>query len=254
MAKARPQLDKMANGKKKPMSRTSGVAGRKLGRSEGIATKLKYGAPLTGSASGVKSISLKDAGEVLTSGIVTLGKKGLQADPASLAMALPVGKVLKAAQALKAAGKIGKATALFARLDAKNAGQVMGEFGNITQGVAQGRPLRKLSESVFPRLPDNSIPGTARTFDTYADPLLEGAGRFKGKDDLSDFVSGAGILGGMRKVGKAAGKSKAFGRAAAKEVAKNAKTPKMTPQQAQDSYERVADLIKGGRAAKRRGK
>ena len=74
MAKARPQLDKMANGKKKPMSRTSGVARRLTKRDEGIATKLKYGAPLTGSASGVKSISLKDAGEVLTSGIVTLGK------------------------------------------------------------------------------------------------------------------------------------------------------------------------------------
>jgi len=141
----------MANGKKKPMSRTSGVARRLLGRSEGIATKLKYGAPLTGSASGVKSISLKDAGEVLTSGIVTLGKKGLQADPASLAMALPVGKVLKAAQALKAAGKIKQATALIARVDAKRAGQVMGEFGNATQGVYQGRPLRRLSESVFPR-------------------------------------------------------------------------------------------------------
>ena len=145
--------------KKKEMNRTSGTARRLTGRSEGIATKLKYGAPLTGSASGVKSISLKDAGEVLTQGIVTLGKKGLQADPASLAMALPVGKVLKAAQALKAVGKTAKATALFARLDAKNAGQVMGEFGNITQGVAQGRPLRKLSESVFPR----AASGAAKT-------------------------------------------------------------------------------------------
>ena len=179
MAKARPQLDKLANGKKKPMSRTSGVAGRRLGRSEGIATKLKYGAPLTGSASGVKSISLKDAGEVLTSGIVTLGKKGLQADPASLAMALPVGKVLKAAQALKAVGKVKQSAALFARVGAKIRGKEIGRTSSyFDEPVDVARARRVQSESVFPRLPDNSIPGTARTFDTYADPLLEGAGRF----------------------------------------------------------------------------
>lgn len=169
MAKARPQLDKMANGKKKPMSRTSGVAGRKLGRSEGIATKLKYGAPLTGSASGVKSISLKDAGEVLTSGIVTLGKKGLQADPASLAMALPVGKLVKAAKALRLIGKSGpvgplmQAAALEARVLAKQAGRELGRdaarnFGPKTLPPV-GPTLRKTSESVFPRAPKKSPTG-----------------------------------------------------------------------------------------------
>ena len=172
MAKARPQLDKMANGKKKPMSRTSGTARRLTKRDEGIATKLKYGAPLTGSASGVKSISLKDAGEVLTSGIVTLGKKGLQADPASLAMALPVGKVLKAAQALRAVGGArsrGVASALTERLRAKAAGKSFGQSlaenkarggGPILQYIANaGAGARKASEKVFPRAPKKGALG-----------------------------------------------------------------------------------------------
>ena len=205
MAKARPQLDKMANGKKKPMSRTSGVARRLTKRDEGIATKLKYGAPLTGSASGVKSISLKDAGEVLTSGIVTLGKKGLQADPASLAMALPVGKVLKAARALSAAGKAAQAAPLFARVAAKIGGKIGGRasaVGNAGRGPFSAKNLAKeesaikgltgralsstgaraASESVFPRLPvGTNLPrGSARTFDIYADPFLQGNERFQG--------------------------------------------------------------------------
>ena len=86
--------------KKKEMNRTSGTARRLLGRSEGIATKLKYGAPLTGSASGVKSISLKDVGETLTQGAFSVGRKGLKADPVNLAMAVIPGSKL---------GKIGRA-------------------------------------------------------------------------------------------------------------------------------------------------
>jgi hypothetical protein len=169
MAKARPQLDKMANGKKKPMSRTSGVARRLTKRDEGIATKLKYGAPLTGSASGVKSISLKDAGEVLTQGIVTLGKKGLKADPASLAMALPVGKLVKAAKALRLIGKSGpvgplmQAAALEARVLAKQAGRELGPQAVKNLGPKTlppvGPTFRKTSESVFPRLPKKSPTG-----------------------------------------------------------------------------------------------
>jgi len=104
MAKARPQLNKMGgNGpaRKAPMSRTSGTAKRLLGSSEAIGFKKKYGMPLTGSASGVKSITAKQAGETLTQGIVTLNKKNkLQVDPVGLAMALPVGKLGKVARAL----------------------------------------------------------------------------------------------------------------------------------------------------------
>ena len=170
MAKARPQLDKMANGKKKPMSRTSGVARRLTKRDEGIATKLKYGAPLTGSASGVKSISLKDAGEVLTSGIVTLGKKGLQADPASLAMALPVGKVLKAAQALRAAGKATQAASISNRLVAKSLGRDASRLISKNKGaknpyisenlIGNAKKVREIStESVFPRAPKKGALG-----------------------------------------------------------------------------------------------
>jgi hypothetical protein len=226
--------------KKKEMNRTSGVARRLTGRSEGIATKLKYGAPLTGSASGVKSISLKDAGEVLTQGIVTLGKKGLKADPASLAMALPLGKVLKARNALSAAGKIGQAGALDARLLAKAAGKQTARTGGSTiNDVA----MRNQSTSVFPRINSTKVR-------TAPNRILEMQGRkraaeYTDMDKFNDYMSGY-------PTSKA--EARAFGRSAAKEVAKNAKTPKMTPQQAQDSYERVSDLIKGGKAAKRRGR
>lgn len=186
------------------MNRTSGTAKRLLGRSEGIATKLKYGAPLTGSASGVKSISLKDAGEVLTQGIVTLGKKGLQADPASLAMALPLGKVLKARNALALGGKITKAVALDERLAAKAAGKAFGTSlaerkaaggGPIFKSIAnEGLVRRGNSESVFPRLPSmGGIPKATRTFDKYADPLLEGAGRFKATRAIKGATAKRGI-------------------------------------------------------------
>lgn len=175
--------------KKKEMNRTSGTARRLTGRSEGIATKLKYGAPLTGSASGVKSISLKDAGEVLTQGIVTLGKKGLKVAPEGLAMALPVGKVAKAASALRAAGKLGKAAALESRVAAKTVGR-MGKVatedlyqylspseakafaasGRARESLnAYGPASRKASESVFPRAPKNNLgdleflPGMTKT-------------------------------------------------------------------------------------------
>ena len=148
--------------KKKEMNRTSGTARRLTGRSEGIATKLKYGAPLTGSASGVKSISLKDAGEVLTQGIVTLGKKGLKFAPEGLAMALPVGKVAKAAQALRTAGKMAQGFALEGRLAAKTAGKLRGvniaersgrtPIEKLSQGMlALGNRARKNSEKIYPR-------------------------------------------------------------------------------------------------------
>jgi hypothetical protein len=193
--------------KKKEMNRTSGTARRLTGRSEGIATKLKYGAPLTGSASGVKSISLKDAGEVLTQGIFSASRKGLKVDPAGLAMALPVGKVFKAGQALKAAGEFGVANQLLGRVAAKKAGQAFGKEYAISQRAAaldeatrtfnkgnrksglitKGETSRMTSEgssahpggggglSVFPRLPKGNLPpGEKRTFDVLADPFKEG--------------------------------------------------------------------------------
>jgi hypothetical protein len=197
--------------KKKEMNRTAGTAKRKISQAEEVRFGMKTGKPLTGSASGVKSISLKQAGEALTQGIVTTRGGKLQFAPEGLAMALPLGKVAKAAKALGAAGKITQAVALESRLAAK----VLGKKNPFRRGLiaaqSDGNVIRALgkrraSESVFPRLPGNSIPGSARTFDKYDDPLLEGAGRFRGKDDLSAFVSDAAVLGGMRKVGKAAAK------------------------------------------------
>ena len=86
--------------KKKGMNRTAGTARRKMSQSEQINYAIKTGKPLTGSASGVKSISLREAGEALTQGIVTVRGGKLKFDPAGLAMALPVGKLGKVARLL----------------------------------------------------------------------------------------------------------------------------------------------------------
>jgi hypothetical protein len=138
------------------------VAGRKLGASESIGFKLKAGMPLTGSASGVKSITLKQAGEALTQGIVTLGKNGLQTDPVALAFALPVGKLAKAANAARAAGRLQEAAALDARIGAKFSGQLpattsSGMYSPFGQDSRER--LRQESLSLFPRL----TPGTGNS-------------------------------------------------------------------------------------------
>lgn len=86
--------------KKKGMNRTAGTARRKMSQSEQISYAIKTGKPLTGSASGVKSINLREAGEALTQGIVTVRGGKLKFDPAGLAMALPVGKLGKVARLL----------------------------------------------------------------------------------------------------------------------------------------------------------
>ena len=82
--------------------------------------------------------------------------------------------------------------------------------------INRGSAARDSAESLFPKLPIRGgdsprlIRGSKdfRTFDKYSDPINEGAGRFKGRDDLSDFVSDMGKLGKFRKVGKAAAAAK----------------------------------------------
>jgi hypothetical protein len=222
--------------KKKEMNRTSGTAKRKISQAEEIRYGMKTGKPLTGSASGVKSISLKQAGEALTQGIVTTRGGKLQFAPEGLAMALPVGKVLKARNALSAAGKIGQAGALDARLLAKAAGKQTARTGGSTiNDVA----MRNQSTSVFPR-------SSATKVRTAPNRILELQGQkrrasYTDMDRVNDFMSGYPT---------SRAEARAFGRAAAKEISKNSKTPKMNPQQAQDSYERVSDLIKGGQKVK----
>jgi len=166
--------------KKKEMSRTAGTAKRKISQAEEVRFGMKTGKPLTGSASGVKSISLKQAGEALTQGIVTTRGGKLQFAPEGLAMALPVGKVATAAKALRGAGKVAQAVGLEARLGAKVAG--MQRAGNLaersgrtpvselsTRTFEMGRRARKASEGVFPRAPKNNLgdleflPGITKT-------------------------------------------------------------------------------------------
>jgi hypothetical protein len=55
---------------------------------------MKTGKPLTGSASGVKSITPKQAGEVLTQGIVSIRGHKFSVQPDGLAMAESPFKIL----------------------------------------------------------------------------------------------------------------------------------------------------------------
>ena len=98
---------------------------------------------------------------------IDISRKGVSVDPMGVAMALPIGKVLKAAKALRTAGQAGN--------------------------------------------------------------------RLK-------FLAAEALEGRLA--------AKSYGKAAGKEIARNSRTPKMNPQQAQDSYERVADLTRAGRKAK----
>lgn len=109
--------------------------------------------------------SRENAFEFLT-GIQTRGNK-VKVDPLGLAMALPVGKVIRAAKALKAVGKIGESEALAARVAAKSLGgsrkalQATREARTLYWPAPKdlqymgrgtsGKAVRGISEKVFPR-------------------------------------------------------------------------------------------------------
>jgi hypothetical protein len=108
---------------------------------------------------------------------VDISRKGVSVDPLSVAMALPLGKVLKAAKVLRAAGKAGKVAALESRIAAKEFGalrasNLSGRSGKTAvqelskRTLASAERSRNLSESVFPRsagaVGENSREITAR--------------------------------------------------------------------------------------------
>ena len=97
--------------KEKPMNRTSGTAKRKISKAEEVRYAMRTGKPLTGSASGVKSITPKQAGEVLTQGIVSLRGNKFSVDPVGLAMAVSPFKILGGVAGKSAAGlrRLGRA-------------------------------------------------------------------------------------------------------------------------------------------------
>ena len=83
---------------------------------------------------------------------IDISRKGVSVDPMSLAMALPLGKVIKAARVLRAAGQAGKAEAVMSRAAAKLKGQRIGrEFSYFDEPVEIAQETRVRSESVFPR-------------------------------------------------------------------------------------------------------
>ena len=83
---------------------------------------------------------------------IDVSRKGVSVDPMGVAMALPLGKVVKAARALRAAGQVGKAEAVMSRAAAKIKGQKIGrEFSYFDEPVDFARESRVRSEGVFPR-------------------------------------------------------------------------------------------------------
>jgi hypothetical protein len=148
---------------------------------------------------------------------IDISRKGVSVDPIGLAMAVSPFKLLKASKALRAAGQVGRAAAVEARLGAKTIGRnIPKDYSYFPKGLASGPKtvegkLRSASESVFPRLPSRGgdAPGLLRgqrdlrTFDRYADPINEGAGRFKGQDLLENMIQGSKTRRGMKSVAEA---------------------------------------------------
>lgn len=88
---------------------------------------------------------------------VDISRKGVSVDPIGLAMAVSPFKLLKASKALRAAGQVGKAAAVEARLGAKTIGRnIPKDYSYFPKGLASGPgtvegKLRSASTSVFPR-------------------------------------------------------------------------------------------------------
>ncbi len=90
---------------------------------------------------------------------IDISRKGVKVDPFGVAMALPLGKVLKAAKALRAAGKVEQAAALSARAGAKTRGTKIGRYSAYWDVSEEGdsfidlaKSRRVESESMFPRV------------------------------------------------------------------------------------------------------
>ena len=121
---------------------------------------------------------------------IDISRKGVSVDPFAVAMALPVGKVLKAAKVLRAAGNIKKAVALEGRVAAKNVGKKIGSTFSYWDTAARdsASARRMTSESVFPKLPSRGGDSPSilrgqrdlRSFDVYADPYNTGNERVMG--------------------------------------------------------------------------
>ena len=89
---------------------------------------------------------------------IDVSRKGVSVDPMGLAMALPLGKVVKAAKVLRAAGKVEQAAALSARAGAKTRGTKIGRYSAYWDVNEEGdsfidlaKSRRVESESMFPR-------------------------------------------------------------------------------------------------------
>jgi hypothetical protein len=220
MAKAKDKYEnfkapiRRETGKSKPreMNRTSGVAGRRAASTAGklltgkeIKTAMNTGGPLTGSASGVKKITLQQAGEVLTSGIVTLGKKGLQADPMALAMALPVGK------AFGVLGKIAGVAGKVSRI-APASVRISGAAGRVVRGAARRGQAAETAIQLGKGLKETGgyAKGSANVAKRSATQTYA-AGKFSNAETVFDGVKyTAPTRYGSNEALKSAGKSTAY--------------------------------------------
>lgn len=112
---------------------------------------------------------------------IDISRKGVSVDPFGVAMALPLGKVIKAAKALSAAGKYERVAALESRIAAKLEGKF--QTGNINDVR-----MRNQSTSVFPRIDSTKIR-------TAPNRILEMQGRkraaeYTDMDKFNDYMSG----------------------------------------------------------------
>jgi hypothetical protein len=246
---------------KKLATEAAGPKPKVMPKKKGIAAKVAAGVPLIASASGVKGgRGANRAFGALTG--VTAAKSGIKIDPLGVAMALPVFKLVAAAKALRAAGRIGQASALEARVLAKQAGKELGVDAVRNLGPRTLPPVgpvfRNSSERLYPRFPNiggdspRLLRGSRdpRTFDTYADLTNEGAGRFKGQDDLNNFVSDMGKLGGLRKVGKAAAAARQTGIPDAGSIAMVKKTAAQFGQKVSGKEAKLISRLLRGRTSK----
>ncbi len=171
---------------------------------------------------------------------VDISRKGVSVDPLGVAMAFPVFKAGKAAAALKGAlGAIPatKKAATLAKI-AYNDGRVLARIAGRETTSSGGSLINDVAMK-------NMARQGLRDFENIARPITE---------RLPYALKKANRAGASAKKAQASSKvnvAKGYGRSAAKEIARNRSIPNMGQQAAQDSYERVSDLIRFGKAAKR---
>jgi hypothetical protein len=93
---------------------------------------------------------------------IDISRKGVSVDPIGLAMAVSPFKLLKASKALRAAGKVGKAAAVEARIGSKvSGGKLRSSVDFYKRGYYDSWPKKSLEEGIPPFEFPRSLPSNA---------------------------------------------------------------------------------------------